>query len=344
MKLRGVQGGEKERAIIERQVNHLVRLVEDLLDVSRVARGKVELRREVMDIAEVIAKTIESASPLLEQRRHQLRLDVPRGTLFVDGDAVRLAQVLGNLLINAAKYTDEGGNISVRARRAGPELVLEVSDNGIGIEPGLLPHVFDLFVQEEQGTDRSRGGLGLGLAIVRSIVKLHGGSVSAVSPGSGKGSTFTVRLPAAEVRAAAQENRQPPLPSPNPPRAAAKVFVVDDSSDGAELLAQSLSLLGYEVRMAHDGPTALRAVSDFTPDVAVLDIGLPGMDGYELASRLRALPALRRTALVALTGYGQEGDRSRSESAGFDEHLVKPVELQQLEATIARVLAERSAS
>jgi PAS domain S-box-containing protein len=336
MKLRGEPDSERERTVIERQVNHLTRLVDDLLDVSRIARGRIELKTELVEMSEVVANALEMASPLLEQRTHRLRVDVPRHGLQVDGDATRLGQVVSNLLTNAAKYTPAGGQVTVHAQAVDDEVVVSVRDTGIGITPDVLPHVFDLFVQERQALDRSQGGLGIGLTIVRSLIERHGGSVAAHSAGSGKGSEFIVRLPKARGGGALAS----PAPAPGSAvarvagRGGARVLVVDDNEDGAELLAMAISSRGYTTRIAHDAPTALRVAAEFLPHVAFLDIGLPVMDGYELAAHLRTIPGLPEVQLVALTGYGQESDRQKTRAAGFLHHLVKPVDLDAVEATL----------
>ncbi|HEX4459372.1 MAG TPA: PAS domain-containing protein [Polyangia bacterium] len=339
MKLRGDDAFARERTTIERQVEHLTRLVDDLLDVSRITRGKIEISGERVNLAAVVASAIEMASPLLEQRQHHLTVHVPAHGLIVDGDPRRLAQIVSNLLTNAANYTEPNGRVELTAARDGDDVVLRVSDNGIGIAPEMLPRVFDLFVQEGQSLERARGGLGLGLAIVRTLVGLHGGTVLAESGGRGRGSTFTIRLPAAkQPTAAATKDAAAAAPATVPPNdreaGGRRVLIVDDNIDAAELLATALELLGHETRVAHDGPSALKLMESFAPEFAVLDIGLPVMDGYELAQRMRGLPALRGTRIVALTGYGQASDHQRSEEAGFDAHLVKPVQLAQLEAMI----------
>jgi PAS domain S-box-containing protein len=337
MKLQGPEGSERARTVIERQVMHLIRLVDDLLDVSRIARGKVELKREVLELAEVVAKGIETVSPLLEERGHTLAVDVPRRGLLVNADPMRLGQVVMNLLTNAAKYTSSGGRITVRAQGVDDEVVLSVRDTGIGIAPDMLPHVFDLFVQERQAIDRSHGGLGLGLTIVRNLVERHGGSVSAHSEGLGRGSEFIVRLPAVARERASADARDAAAIGASAPGADSRgprVLVVDDNEDAAEVLTLALTLKGYDTRVAHDAPTALRIAAEFLPDVAVVDIGLPVMDGYELASRLRDTPGLEGLRLIALTGYGQESDRRRSREAGFHYHLVKPADVDALEAVM----------
>ncbi|HWN68997.1 MAG TPA: hybrid sensor histidine kinase/response regulator, partial [Haliangium sp.] len=299
MALRGDKGAERERAIIERQARHLVRLVDDLLDVSRITRGKIELDRVPTGLASVMAKAVEMASPLLERRSHQLELDV-QPELLVDGDAVRLAQVFQNLLTNAAKYTPPGGHIAVRGRRQGADVVVEIQDDGIGISAHLLTSVFEPFVQGERAPDRSEGGLGIGLMLVRSLVELHGGSVTAYSEGAGKGSRFDVRLPLLRT-AGGERPATGPQPALEPVATGCRVLLVDDNADAAEMLAQVLRRVGHELAVAHDGPSALATARSFQPDVALLDIGLPVMDGYELARHLRA--ALPRPPLfIAITG------------------------------------------
>ncbi|ABS25875.1 ATP-binding protein [Anaeromyxobacter sp. Fw109-5] len=341
IKLRG-DGQPREYSIIERQVSHMSRLVEDLLDVSRITRGKIVLQPELLELSSVVAKALEMAGPLLEARAHRLAVDVPAEGLPVRGDPVRLAQIVANLLTNAAKYTPPGGHVEVWAGRHGAEISLTVSDDGQGLSPELLPRLFDLFVQGPRAPDRHEGGLGLGLAVVKSLVTAHGGTVEAQSAGLGRGSTFTVRLPAAAAEAA------PPALGPRPGalRRAARplrVLVVDDNADAAELLAAVLSAAGHAVRAAHDGVGALAALDQFTPEVAVLDIGLPVMDGHELAARIRDRMGAAPPAFIALTGYGQATDLARSRAAGFEHHLVKPVDADALLAVLEALAADRSA-
>jgi CheY-like chemotaxis protein len=309
--------------------------------VSRIARGKVELKEEVVEMAEVVATAIEMASPLLEQRTHTLDVEVPRRGLLVRGDSLRLSQVVSNLLTNAAKYTPPGGHVSVRAADEHGEIVLRVRDSGIGISSDVLPRVFDLFVQEGQTIDRAEGGLGLGLTIVRNLVERHGGTVSALSAGRGTGSEFIVRLPAAGEAAAGKAAAVETVESETRPASEGRlrILVVDDNTDAAEMLAAALGIKGHDARVAHDGPTALDVAAGFRPHIAFLDIGLPVMDGYELAAQFRERSNLQETCLIALTGYGQESDRERTAAAGFGHHLVKPVDLQAVDAVIA---AERS--
>jgi signal transduction histidine kinase len=327
LRLRGDRS--REHDLIERQVNHLVRLVDDLLDVARITQGKIELRKQRVELADIVLRAVESVSPLLERRRIKLQVEVEPQGLVVDGDPDRLAQVFLNLLTNAAKYSETDTRVRVTARREGGRIRTSVADQGIGIAADMLDTIFDTFVQHRQSIDRAGGGLGLGLSIVRSLVALHGGQVSASSPGLGQGSTFTVDLPGAapiEVEDAGASARPVVHAGQRLPR----VLVVDDNEDAAIMLADALRTLGFEVRTAHDGPRAVALAGEFRPDVALLDIGLPMMDGYEVARRLREAETTAGVTLVALTGYGQESDRRRSEEAGFSAHLVKPIDLDAL--------------
>jgi signal transduction histidine kinase/CheY-like chemotaxis protein len=330
MKTKESENVRREREIIERQAAHLVRLVDDLLDTSRVAQGKIELKRVNVSLSEVVARAVEVASPLFEEKRHLLRVDVPASGLELYADPIRLSQVVANLLTNAARYTPSGGEIAVVARREGDEVVLRVADNGAGIPAEHLPNLFNMFFQGPQRSDRSAGGLGLGLALVKSFVTLHGGSVSAESAGPGRGSVFEVRIPAAtgaEVRPASPaEGSFAASGAPSGRR----VLIVDDNADLAEVLAELLEDVGCEVRTAHDGPRALAIAADFRPTIAIVDIGLPVMDGYELASRLRDLLGVEAPRLIAMTGYGQPQDRAKSTRVGFAHHLVKPVDAKVL--------------
>jgi signal transduction histidine kinase len=325
---------DRELTILRRQVNHLVYLVSDLLDVARIAHGKVELHRSVVDVADVVSTAVETAGPLLEERGHHLSLAVPHGRWLVNGDAARLAQVVSNLLTNAAKYTEQGGHVAVRARGDGDAVELSVEDDGVGMDPALLARVFEVFVQGERQLHRSSGGLGIGLSIARRLVTLHGGTLSATSDGNGKGSCFVIRLPLhlAAASARASDAQAAPAAASNGAR---RVLIVDDNADGAEMLELALRSLGHATCVAHDGPNALAAVRTFRPDVALLDIGLPVMDGFEVARRMQAEFGARAPVLIAVTGYGQGTDRDRSRAAGFAQHLVKPVELDALAAALA---------
>ena len=332
LKVRGVNG--KEIQIIERQLRQLVRLVDDLLDVSRITRGTIELHEERVTLADVVTRAIETTSPLLEQRRHPLVVSVP-DTFVVRGDPGRLAQVFGNLLANASKYSDPGTEIQVWARALGDRVEVRVRDRGIGIRADQLERVFDLFVQQPQSLDRSAGGLGLGLAIVQNLVKAHRGSVRAESGGLGVGSEFIVDLPLA---ISDPETSKPTSSvSDHDERGAAmhRVLVVDDNEDAAETLAHLLEAMGHRVQVAFDGKTALDVAATFHPEVALLDIGLPVMDGYELASRLKRMPGGADVRLIAITGYGQARDRAAALQAGFSEHVVKPVDVLKLGNLIA---------
>jgi signal transduction histidine kinase/ActR/RegA family two-component response regulator len=318
---------ERERRVIERQVRHMVQLVDDLLDISRITRGKIQLKRTAVEVSGVMAKAIEMASPLLEQREHRLSVEVAREGLVVEGDPVRLSQVFANLLTNAAKYTEPRGHIDVRAMldEQADEVVVRISDDGIGIPAHLLPRIFEPFFQGERVVDRAHGGLGLGLPLVHSLVRLHGGEVNGESDGTGQGSAFTVRLPRAGP-ATTQKITQPMLPFP-PPAQKRRVMVVDDNEDAADLLVELLRNRGHDTVVAYDGPQALALAERIAFDAAIVDIGLPVMDGYELARRLSTRSGI---LMIALTGYGQETDRKRSEEAGFAVHLVKPADIREI--------------
>ncbi|MGD0674063.1 MAG: ATP-binding protein [Polyangiaceae bacterium] len=338
MRLRGGGALARERAVIERQVQHLVRLVDDLLDVSRAVHGKVRLDRRPMELARVVAEAIEVAAPLLEERRHELKVEVPEVGLVVDVDAERIAQVVSNLLSNAAKYTPVAGHIVLVARRQGDEAVLEVRDDGDGITPELLPRVFELFTQGRQGIDRKKGGLGLGLAIARQLVVQHGGSIEARSAGEERGTTMTVRLPCLSPA----EPAPPPVgaqANPERPARSRRVLVVDDNVDAADTLGEAMELAGHEVRIAHDGPSALEISERFAPEIAFLDIGLPVMDGYELAAQMRRLAGRQPIVLVAVTGYTQSEERARARAHDFDEHLAKPVDLARAIDCVSRAVS-----
>ena len=334
-------------AIIARQVEHMTSLVDDLLDVSRVTRGLVSLSTQVLDLRNVVDDAAEQIRPLITARRHKVVLDLPNGPASVKGDHKRLVQVVANLLGNATKYTPEGGHISLQLREEGQDYVLGVTDDGIGMEPGLVARVFDLFTQAERTPDRSQGGLGLGLALAKSLVELHGGSVSARSPGLGKGSTFTVRLPR-HVQAAAQgavqagaqgEPGAGPQAADKQPGGSLRVLVVDDNLDAAHTLNLFLSAAGHEVEIAYCAEDALEVAKVFSPQVCLLDIGLPDMDGNELARRLRRLPQTTASTLVAATGYGRQQDRDAARQAGFDHYMVKPVNTVELSELLARIAA-----
>ncbi len=325
---------EQARQIIERQLLHMVRLVDDLLDVSRIMRGKIDLRKEPVDLAAVIGQAVETTQPVIDAQGQQLIAHVPSEPLWVEADPARLAQVVGNLLNNAAKFSQRAGRIWLTVERQGAEAVVSVRDEGTGIRPELLPYIFDLFVQGDRSLERTSGGLGIGLTVVRRLVELHGGSITARSEGLGKGSEFTVRLPALSgvPGLGPGETGQQTLPA----SAGRRVLVVDDNVDAAESVAMLLRLEGHEIRLAYSGPEALQAAEEYRPEVILLDIGLPGMNGYEVARRLRQQPPFQRTLLAAMTGYGQDEDRRRSAEAGFDRHLTKPVDPD----TLVRLMAE----
>jgi PAS domain S-box-containing protein len=316
--------------IVQRQVRHMGRLVEDLLDVSRITLGKVTLRKEDIDIAQAVRGGVELARPLVDERGHALAVMLPAEPLLVRGDPARLAQVVGNLVHNAAKYTPPGGHIEVSVNRDGGEVQMTVRDDGVGIAPELLPHVFELFTQAEPGLDRAQGGLGIGLALVRTLAEMHGGRARAHSAGTGHGSEFHVRLPLCEEPAAAVPIGAPGAVAAQPRR----VLVIDDNADAADSIALLLRAHGCEVEVGYDGTEALALARHQRPEVLLLDIGLPGMDGYGLARALRSDPQMRGATFIALTGYGLSQDRARARAAGFDHHLLKPVDLPALLALL----------
>jgi signal transduction histidine kinase/DNA-binding response OmpR family regulator len=330
--------------VIDRQLTHLVRLVDDLLDVSRLTLGKIRLVVEPVELSSVLAQAVEATRPLIEKSRHQLEVMVPTEQIRIQGDPARLAQVFANLLNNAAKYTDPGGRISLRAALESPDsaedysqrppmVEVRIRDTGIGIAPELLPRVFDLFTQASRSLDRSQGGLGIGLTLVRQLVEIHGGTVEARSEGLERGSEFVVRLPVA-VNQPGEQGPASREVAPHRPSRPLRVVLVDDNVDGVESLAELIGLLGHEVRAAHDGPAGIALTRAFDPDLVLLDIGLPGMDGYEVARRLRHEFG-SRPVLVAVSGYGRDEDRSQSRSAGCEQHLVKPVDFRTLEGLFA---------
>ena len=331
---------EWARSVIERQSRHLTRLVDDLLDVSRIVRGQISLEKGPIDLSDVVRNALETSRPLVRERKHQLTVTLPGEPLPLDADLTRLSQVVSNLLINAAKYTPEGGHIWLEAHRPNDEVILKVRDSGMGISSSLLPHIFDLFTQGVRTLDRAQGGLGIGLTLVKKIVEMHGGRVEARSAGEGEGSEFTVRLPLLAGRSARGPEQQPAA-TPAAGGSQVRVLVVDDNVDAAESIAMLLSLEGYEVRSVHAAQDALETAQSFQPHLVLLDIGLPGMDGYEVARRLRAEQRIESMRLVAITGYGQQSDRERARAAGFDEHLVKPVDPDALNEVLGAIASEQ---
>jgi signal transduction histidine kinase/ActR/RegA family two-component response regulator len=312
------------REMMDRQIQHLVHLVDDLLDVSRITRGKVALRKKPVEVGEFVARAVEAVRPLIDARKHRFTVTQPGRPLWVLADLTRMTQVVGNLLNNAAKYGEEGGQITLAVEERGGKVVLRVRDTGAGIAAEMLPKVFDLFTQIDRTLDRSQGGLGIGLTLVRSLVELHGGKVKAFSEGVGRGSEFVVTLPLLsedDIRRAQQINQETGNHKPRH-----RILVVDDNVDAAESLALVLGLLGHEVQTVHHGLKVPEAVALLKPDVILLDIGLPGIDGYTVARRLRQTDLGSRPLLIALTGYGQEEDRHRAQEAGFDHHLTKPAD------------------
>ncbi len=371
VQLLGLQQGsenviqQQARGIIDRQLRQLQHLVDDLLEVSRITTGRIQLRRERVAVSDIVGRAVETARPVIEQRRHELTVSLPPEPIWLHADPARLEQVLVNLLSNAAKYTDEGGQVWLTVEEvvsgewrvasgeleesgdaflathhsplATPWVVIRVRDNGVGIAPDLLTHVFDLFTQAERSLDRSQGGLGIGLALVLRLTELHGGKVEAFSV-VGEGSEFVVRLPIADLRLPIDANKDNDnQKSEIGNRKSLRVLVVDDNEDTVLSFTMLLQASGHDVQTAHDGPTAVQAAIDYRPDVMLLDIGLPGLNGYEVAKRIRQQPDLKNVVLVALTGYGQESDRQTSLQAGFNQHLVKPARFDQLLQILAAV-------
>ncbi|MBV8741102.1 MAG: PAS domain-containing protein, partial [Sinobacteraceae bacterium] len=315
--------------MIQRQVLHLSRLLDDLLDVARVTQGRIELKKERVTVASCIEPGLEAAQSLIRDKAHKLVLIETLQPLLILGDRVRLAQCFGNVLINAAKYTQHGGEIRIRPYEEDGYAVIEISDNGIGIEPELLPHIFELFVQGSRSLDRSEGGLGIGLAVCRQLLEMHGGSISAASAGTGAGSTFVIRLPLIEDAPAAA------IESSSAGTSTHKILIVDDNHDAADSLALLLQVEGHETQCSYSGAAAIEAFSSYEPSIVLLDIGLPGIDGYEVARQMRAKSGGTRVKIIALTGYGQPEDRERALQAGFDDHIVKPISAAAMSAALA---------
>jgi signal transduction histidine kinase len=331
---------ESARAVIERQVQQMVRLIDDLLDLSRISRGKVELRRERIALEAVVRSAMETSRPLIEKSGHRLTLDLPAEPLFVDADLTRLSQVVANLLNNAAKYTEPGGDIRLAVTGGEGGVTISVRDNGVGIPAPMLPQVFEMFTQVDRSLERSQGGLGIGLTLVKRLVEMHGGTVEARSGGHGLGSELLIRLPRLESAAAAAAER----PFHAEPAAGfgfkRRILVADDNADSAASLEMMLEFMGNEVRTAHDGLQAVEAAAAFRPELILLDIGMPGMNGYDACREIRRQPWGRDAVIVALTGWGQDEDKRRSREAGFDQHLVKPVEPAALGGLLAALPPE----
>ncbi len=327
------ESGNATLAMLERQVGHLVRLVDDLMEVSRITRGKIELRKELVTVVEVVQRAVETCRPFIDAAGHRLSVELPSDALILQADPFRLAQVLTNLLDNAAKYTEPGGEINLTATREGPNAVISVRDTGPGIPADMLPRIFDLFVQLDRSYARVKGGLGIGLTLARTLVDLHGGRIEVRSEGPGKGSEFAVRIPLAPVAAAGAGNKADERRINN--IVGRRILVVDDNRDAADSLSAILRLAGGVVRSVNSGPAALGMVGEFQPSLVFLDLGMPGMDGNEVARQLRRRLESRGATLIAVTGWGQAEDRRKTKEAGFDQHLVKPVDLEAIQAALA---------
>ncbi len=327
----------RSREVIERQLAHLTRLVDDLLDVARITRGRINLSREPIELAVLIARAVETVQPLIQECGHAFTSEIPDATLRVNADPLRLTQALGNVLGNAAKYTERGGRISLSVRRQGTDVEIRVRDTGIGIPAELLPRIFDLFTQPDRKSDHPHSGLGIGLALVHRLLQMHGGSITAHSEGTGLGSEFVIRLPLLleTAQSATREKSTTATDGAHPVRR--RILVADDNADALETLATVLELVGHEVFSAANGSLALESAERHLPEIALLDIGMPVLDGYEVARRIRAQAWGKRITLVALTGWGQDSDRRRTQEAGFDSHLVKPLDLDKLIQLLARL-------
>jgi PAS domain S-box-containing protein len=324
------------RQLIDRQARILARLIDDLLDVSRIASGKIQLRKASVELKVIVENAAKACRPIMVAQHHKLTVSLPAHPIWLDADQTRMEQVVVNLLNNAAKYSEEGGNISVTVAQEQDRAIVRVRDTGVGISPELLPVVFDLFTQGERSLSRSQGGLGIGLSLVKKLVELHGGKVEAHSEGSGKGSEFVLRLPVRnEISKSLPHNQT--ATAPKKAEKPLSVLIVDDSVDAAESLRMLLGMSGHQVEMAHDGKLGIKMADEKKPDVMIVDIGLPGLNGYQVAERVRETPHLKGVVLVAVTGYGQEEDRRRSADAGFDYHLVKPVDPQKMEQLLALI-------
>ncbi len=338
MRLAGgdIGAADRARAMMDRQLSHMVRLIDDLLDVSRINRNKMELRRSRVPLADVVSSAVETARPLIDAEGHDLTVELPQRPIYLDADLTRLAQVFSNLLTNSAKYTERGGCIWLSAERRGGEVAVSVRDTGIGIPAESLASIFDMFAQVDRPMERSSGGLGIGLALVKGLVEMHGGTVTVASAGQGQGSTFTVTLPILMAPAG------PALPEPDNGQPALRpkrrILVVDDNRDGANSLAMVLRLMGNEVRTTYDGVEAVEAAEQFLPQVVLMDVGMPRLNGLDATRRIRERSWSQGMTIIALTGWGQEGDRERSHEAGCDGHLVKPVNLPDLEKLLAELV------
>lgn len=322
------------QAMMERQVDHMVHLIDDLLDVSRISQGKITLRKEVISLQSALQAAIEASRPLIDRAQHTLTVNIPQEPIFVNGDAIRLTQIFSNLLNNAAKYTKEGGEITLRAVSQDGNVKISITDNGLGIRQDLLPKVFDLFTQIDRSLERSQGGLGIGLALVKELLVMHGGTIHADSQGLGHGSTFTVSLNA--VNKASDEKSSTAVSSADATPASLNILIVDDNVESAKTLSWMLELIGHQSQICFNGTDALKLANEILPDVILLDIGLPGMNGYEVCQQLRLNDVFKNTYIIAQTGWGQDKDRKLAEEAGFDRHLVKPINIENLTELLAQ--------
>jgi signal transduction histidine kinase len=335
LRMTGATGAAQERVLdtLDRQIQHIVRLVDDLLEISRISRGKLEIRKERVELVSIVETALETTRPLIDAAGHELTVSLPADPIVLEADPVRLAQVLSNLLNNAAKYTEHGGRIWLNAEKLDNEVLIRVRDTGIGIPGHILPRIFDIFRQTDASRSR-QNGLGIGLTVVKGLIEMHGGKVQAYSAGVGRGSEFTVRLPLALSPTARTTPTQEQSAATSRALSKRRILIVDDNRDGAESLAMLLNFMGSDVRVALSGPAALEIMTSYKPNVVLLDIGMPGMDGYEVANQVRQHPQLKDVTLIALTGWSQEEDRRRCRKAGFDHHMIKPVDFDALQALL----------
>jgi signal transduction histidine kinase len=329
--------------MMERQLNHLVRLIDDLLDVSRVSQGKIDLRKEQITVQAALQAAIEASRQIIEERKHTLTLQVPDEPLWLNADLTRMAQIISNLLNNSAKYTPEGGKILLSIRQANNEIIISVSDNGLGISRDMLPKIFDLFTQVDVNLERTQGGLGIGLSLVKRLVEMHGGTIHAESKGINYGSTFIIRIPLMQPQALKPGKKNTATSESEAAPATLRVLVVDDNIASAKTAGWMLEMIGHEYHLAHDGLEALASAVKLRPDVILLDIGLPGMNGYEVCRELRNNPLFKDTVFIAQTGWGQERDRKEAYAAGFDHHMIKPINFEQFSELLADIKPMQSA-
>jgi CheY-like chemotaxis protein len=325
---------QQAQETIERQTKHMVHLVDDLMDISRITQGKVELRKEHILLKDILHHAVETAQPLIEKRNHHLNITLPDEPIWLNADAIRISQIFSNLLNNAAKYTDEGGQIELVVENTDKKVIISIRDNGIGIPEHMISHIFDMFLQVDNSLERSQGGLGIGLTLVKNLVKMHEGSITVHSKGLGKGSLFSVTLPLVNVQKTVTSEVQKPQQEA---LSSLRLLVVDDNQASAQTLGWMMEIFGHEIRLAHNGPNAIEIAHNYRPDAVLLDIGLPGMNGYDVCKAMRADPMMKDVVIIAQTGWSQDEHRRLSEEAGFNYHLVKPVDMNNLQQILSNI-------